>query len=143
MSSLKDLLDHAKAPTEVVSVGDISIPIIGISVNGIAYLLNKFEELRMLLSGRTVEVEKLLSLGGPIVGAIIAAGCGKVGVKDEEEAAAKLPLELQSEFLMKIIKVTLPNGVGPFVDRLNGLMGTFGKIEVKDGASSDTGQGTS
>lgn len=130
MPSLKDLLDHSKAPTESVTVGDISISITGISVNGIAYLLNRFEELRMLLSGKTVDVDRLLSMGGDIVGAIIAAGCGKTGIKDEEIAASNLPLELQSEFLAKIIKVTLPNGVAPFVERLNGLMGSVGKIEA-------------
>lgn len=130
MPSLKDLLDHSKAPTESVSVGDITIPVAGISINGIAYLLNRFEELRMLLSGKSVDVDKLLSMGGDIVGAIIAAGCGKVGIKEEEIAASNLPLEVQSEFLAKIIKVTLPNGVGPFVEKLNGLMGSVGKIDV-------------
>jgi hypothetical protein len=71
------------------------------------------------------------------VAAIIAAGCGYPGDDKAEAIAAKLPLDSQTDFLAAILRLTLPKGIGPFVNKLTALSGL---LDVD--ARSDTAQGT-
>jgi hypothetical protein len=111
------LLDIAPL-TQTVTIRDQSIEITGVSAKGVAQLLLRFPELRALISGREVGLDQLLALGGDIVAAVIAAGCGQVGDELAEAAAGHLGLDDQAELLTAIMKLTLPQGLGPFVDRL-------------------------
>jgi hypothetical protein len=112
------LLDIAPL-TETVTVRDQSIEVTGVSAKGVAQLLLRFPELRALISGREVGLEQLLALGGDIVAAVIAAGCGQAGDARAEAAAGYLGLDDQAELLAAIMKLTMPQGIGPFVDKLS------------------------
>ena len=72
------LLDIAPL-TQTVIVRDQPIEVTGVSAKGLAQLLLRFPELRALISGREVGLDQLLALGGDIVAAVIAAGCGQAG----------------------------------------------------------------
>ena len=111
------LLDIAPL-TRAVTVRDQPIEVTGVSAKGVAQLLLRFPELRALISGREVGLDQLLALGGDIIAAVIAAGCGQAGDEPAEAAAGRLGLDDQAELLAAIMTLTMPQGLGPFVDKL-------------------------
>lgn len=108
---------------ETVDVYGTAVDVTGVSAEGIAYLINRFPELRMVMSGKKVEPARWMELGGKIVAAVIAAGTGAPGNPEDEAQAALLPVGLQIEFIEKIAKLTMPDGPGPFVERVMALQG--------------------
>lgn len=145
------LLDIAPA-TETVS----GVPVRGVSARGVAYLLALFPELRSLVTGRefTMDAQRLMVMAPEAIAAIIAVGCGYIpdgtpeGLERQTKAeahAATLNVDIQAEFLAAIIRVSLPGGVGPFVERLERL-GQFaqdGGIGKVPGTKSDGSSSTS
>jgi hypothetical protein len=118
------LLDIAPVKENVQFNGQ-DIEVTGVSAEGIAYLLASFPQVKDALLGKGLEVtpQALLEQGPTFIAAIIAAGTGNPGNAQAEKVAAGLPIGVQVEFLDKIIKLTMPGGVGPFVDRLQQLLG--------------------
>ena len=114
------LIDIAPLTAEVVIRGS-SIAVTGVNAKGVAMLLARFPELRALVTGRVVALEAILALGGEVVAAIIAAGTGTPGDVQAEKAADNLTLEEQADLLAAIFRMTMPNGVGPFVEKLEAL----------------------
>ena len=109
--------------TEAVDVDDACVAVHGISAKGVAHLLGRFPELRKLMSGQEVETGQLMAMGGDAVAAIIAAGCGYPGDEKAEAVAAKLAIDAQADLLAAIVRLTLPAGLGPFVEKLTALGG--------------------
>jgi hypothetical protein len=114
------LIDIAPC-AETVAVQGTPVPVHGISARGLAHLLGRFPELRKLMTGQEVEIEQLMAMGGDAVAAIIAAGCGYPGDQDAEDVAAKLTIGAQVDLLSAVLRLTLPGGFGPFVEKLNAL----------------------
>lgn len=127
------LLEIAPIPRRV-TVGANEIDVVGISAKGIAVLLSRFPELQKLMSGISVGIDELLAMEGDVVGAIIAAGVGFPGNAEQEVAAGRLGLELQVDLLKPILELTMPNGIGPFAEKLRAL-GTGMAQGVAAGAS--------
>lgn len=119
------LLDIAPSQA-TVKINGTAVPVPGVSAEGLAYLLGRFPELRMAMAGRTVEATQWQALGGKIVAAIIAAGIGYPGDEDQEKAAAKLPAGLQLDLLEIIVKVTMPEGPLPFLERATAMLNLAG-----------------
>lgn len=117
MSSLLEIV----TATKQVAVCGVSIEVYGVSAKGVAHLLGKYPELRKLMTGLEVEFEALLEMGGDVVAAIIAAGCGFPGNKEAEDKAEKLSLGEQADLITAIVELTLPNGVGPFIEQLQAM----------------------
>ncbi len=114
------LVDIA-AITEKVTVAGTEIEVPGVSAAGVASLLARFPELRKLMSGVEVAPEDLLKVGPAALAAILAAGTGAPGDEAAEAVAAKLPVGQQTKILAAILRVTLPGGLGPFVEELGAL----------------------
>ncbi len=114
------LVDIAPA-TERVAVRGQEIEVSGVSAAGVAMLLARFPDLRKLFGGRDVGMEEMMAVGGDLVTAIIAAGTGSPGDPAAEEAAGRLGIDEQADLLSAILRVTLPKGVGPFVEKLLAL----------------------
>lgn len=110
--------------TDKVTVGEAEVTLYGVSARGIAHLLARFPELRKLMAGVEVEADDLMRMGGDVVNAIIACGCGYVGKQEAEAKVDQLPADVQLDMLTKIIKLTMPGGVGPFVEKLTALGGS-------------------
>ncbi len=127
------LIDIAPA-IETVDVQGASVTVHGVSAKGLALLLGRFPELRKLMTGQEVQAEQLMAMGGDAVSAIIAAGCGYPGDEAAESIAGKLSLDSQADLLGAILRLTLPRGVGPFVEKLTAL----GGILEAEGARSVT-----
>lgn len=117
---MADLLDLAPA-SEFVTVRGIQIETPGVSAKGLARLLSRFPDFRALVTGAQFETDKLLELGGDTVAAIIAAGIGHPGEAKYEKAAEALTLGEQADLLDAIKRVTMPQGIGPFVAKLSKL----------------------
>ena len=113
MVSLLDIVPSV----ETVDVGGEKIAVHGVSATGLAYLIRRFPE---LLSGG-IGVEMLMSVGGEAVAAVIACGCGYLGNEDAEAKAASFSLDVQADLLAAILRLTMPQGVGPFVEKLSAL----------------------
>jgi hypothetical protein len=114
------LIDIAPA-VETVTVRGTPVPVFGVSAAGIAYLLRKYPEIRMLLSGKMPETERLFDLGGGVVAAVIAAGTGAPGSEEHEAVAMSLSINDQITLVEAIMRVTMPEGFGPFAARLQAI----------------------
>lgn len=116
------LLDIAPV-AEKVTVRGRQLPVYGVSAKGLAYLIGRFPEIRQMMVGKSIDASRLLAIGGDAVEAIIAAGLGFPGDEDQERAAGTLALEEQADILSAILRLTLPNGIGPFAQQLAALGG--------------------
>lgn len=125
------LLDIATS-ARTVEVQGTAIPIYGVSARGIAYLLERFPELRKLFSGQQIDFtpEAITQLVPDAIAAIIAAGTGTPGDKQAELTADNLPAGEQADLLKAIFDVTMPKGARPFVDKLIGLSETIGGVSM-------------
>lgn len=126
MAQLIDLV----AQTEKVRVGDADLTVKGVSAAGVAVILARFPEIRALMSGREVEVEQLMAVGGEAVAAVIAAGCGFPGDEQAEAVAGSLSVDAQIDILEAIMRLTMPKGIGPFVEKLAALGAIGQKAEA-------------
>ena len=79
-----------------------------------------------------------IALGGYTVAAIIAAGCGYPGDEIAEDVASRLTIEAQVDLLSATLRLTLPGGFGPFVEKLTALGGL-----ILPAAQADAGDGPS
>ena len=129
MVSLLDIADQQKT----VTIRDKDVAVFGISAQDIVYLFGKFPELRLLMSGKQADLtpETLLKLAPGAVAAAIAAGTGAAGDENAEAVAARLGLGEQLDLLAAIFDLTFPQGVGPFVAKLDAL----GLLKSADGVS--------
>lgn len=131
------LLDIAPS-TQTIRVAGAEIAVYGVSAKGVASLFHRFPALRKAFAGKDMSAdftaEKLVELVPEAIAAIIAAGCGHPGDPEAEKVAERLPVAEQAEALEVILKLTMPQGVGPFVDRINRLRDALsaesGKVRV-------------
>lgn len=112
------LLDIAVAYEEVKG-----IRVWGLSGEGIAYLFQRFPDIRRAVVGRSVDRDALLALAPDMIAAIIACGIGFVNDPEQEKAAATLSLDLQMDFIDAILRLTMPDGPDPFVDKILAIKG--------------------
>lgn len=127
------LIDIAPS-VETVDPQGLAVTVHGVFAKGVAHLLGRFPELPKLMSGQQVEADQLMAMGGDAVAAIIAAGCRYPGDDKAEAVAGKLAIDVQADLLAAIVRLTLPAGLGPFVEKLTALGG------ILDAALSATAQ---
>jgi enoyl-CoA hydratase/carnithine racemase len=106
---------------ETVDVQGAPVAVHGISAKGVAHLLGRFPELRMLMTGQEVEAAQMMAMGGDAIAAILAAGCGYPGDEKAEAVAGRLSIDAQADLLAAILRLTLPVGLGPFVEKLTAV----------------------
>lgn len=131
------LLDIAPSG-ETVEVWGTSLDITGLSSKGLVYLWQRFPQLQGLFdASKEVDAGALIEIAPDAISAIIAAGTGAPGCVATEALADKMPLDAQLDVLTAVMKVSMPQGAGPFVAKLMGLVGNLGEPsgELKDLAS--------
>ena len=109
-----------------VKVQGTDVSVYGVSALGVAILFKRFPDLAGLLNGKPIEPASLFDYGAEAVAAIIAAGCGTPGDADAEAVASRLSISDQLALLVEIIELTLPGGLGPFVENLVRARGALG-----------------
>lgn len=118
MTSLLDIAPQ----TEAVQIADKTIEVRGLALAEIVRLVGRFPHLRGLFDGNAPDWSDLFAMLGDAVGPVIAAGCGHYGEAAYEAAAARLPTEHAVAILAAVKRLTMPSGIGPFVERLRGLV---------------------
>lgn len=106
---------------ETVEVRGHSITVKGVEMADVGQLVYEHPELAGLITGGKLDVAALLSLSDAIVSAIIAAGTPQL----TPESAGNLALGEKADLLGPILRMTMPRGVGPFVDALTSALGTL------------------
>jgi hypothetical protein len=116
------LLDIAPLQKEM-TVRGVTLKVGGISATGIVDLMREFPEIKDKLAGleTIVTPERVVQMGPEVVCGIIAAGLGHPGDADYKKKASELVLGEQFDIIVKILEVTFPQGVGPFVESLRGI----------------------
>ena len=134
MSGLRDLA----GTTETVTVRGHKVEVPGLSIDGIAHLLNRFDELRGWLSGGAVDVspEALVGTGPHLVAAVIAAGPGAPGDEQAEAVASDLAVSDQLAVLETIMRVSFPDGLANFLDRLTAAADVIG-LDLDAGSEAE------
>ncbi len=115
---MTSLLDIANKATFVHGV-----QVNGISVRTIVDLLQNFPDLQRVIAGRSVSGESLFEIVPAAIPHIIAAGVGQAGNAEFIAHAENLGLEIQIDFITEIVALTMPGGVGPFMEKLNKVLG--------------------
>jgi hypothetical protein len=122
----------------------------GISAQGVVYLFTRFPVLRAMIVGRQIEgltVETFIIMAPEAVACVIAVGLGYCGQDPEEqekaeEITAGFSIDEQIYALTEIMEVTLPRGVGPFVEMINSLASKaegLGKVAAMRLAAQSSG----
>lgn len=120
MVSLTDIAPS----TRTVPVGGADVSVFGVSAKGIASLLSSFPQLRSVFTGgiSSLKPDDLMKNAPEAIAAIIAAGCGQPGDPKAIAIAENLPVGEQAAILDVVIQLTMPDGVGPFMDALNKML---------------------
>ncbi len=128
MTGLRDI-----APiSERVKIRDFELELHGIDIGGIAYVLQRFPELRKTFgdaAGPELNAEAIVGLGREVVGAVIACAAGEQGDEAAEKGAAALALGEQLDVIEVILRLTTPGGVIPFVEKISALMAGGGAAQ--------------
>jgi len=105
----------------------VSVP--GVSLEGAAMLLSRFPAFSALMDreAEAIELKDIFAFGTETVSAIFAAGFGHPGDEEVERKASSMNLTEQMTVLKKIAEVTMPNGIGPFVDEIAAFLGRIQK----------------
>lgn len=117
------LLDIAPERS-TVDVQGHTLEVRGVTVREIADLLRRFPGLRDLFAGGDPAIQQLAGTMPELVAAVIASGLGQCGDAAHESAAEKLPAEAQAKLFGAILRLTMPGGVGPFVEELATAFGS-------------------
>lgn len=110
---------------ELVPVGGQKVLFHGITLEHLAFLFGLFPELEALVKGETesFSVEMIFKTAPRAVAFIIACGTGSPMDEIEKVAAhaARFPMETQYDIIAAIVRMTMPGGVGPFMERVNSV----------------------
>jgi hypothetical protein len=125
---------------EIVTLRGLDFPVHALGIDDLGKLLHRFPELRTLLPTAAapgtappeVDAVSIIGLGRQIVAALIACATDKAGDKEEEEALAGLAVGEQFLFIEAIIRLSVPGGLTPLMQRVAGLMS--GERPAADGA---------
>jgi len=131
-----DLLSIA-APAAEVPIGPgagETVSVRGVSLRAIASLLVRFPDLLQLFNGRDLDPSKLIASAPAAAAAIMAAGAGHANDPQAEAVCDALGLQYQVDMLVKIIELTFPAGIGPFVAAMERLTATLPGVPQTNGA---------
>jgi hypothetical protein len=124
------LLDIAPL-SKTVKIQNAEIKVTGVSARGIAFLIGRFPEVKALFAEKSEPItpERLMQLAPEALAAVLACGCGYVegeGAKKAEEVISNLSAGDQLELLSAVLELTMPQGAGPFVEKLTAMVAAVG-----------------
>lgn len=133
------LLDIAEVPPETVNIRGTEVSVNGLSAQTIAQILTRFESLQKMLVGEVVFGPKIILEAGPdVIAGIIAAGTGQFNNPEVEAKALTLNVGEQYELVTKIIDLTFGKSMGPFVEKVRGLLGSVNVPSDEPGKAPST-----
>lgn len=128
--TISELDSLALAPEKVELSNGKTVEVTGVQMAGLIYIGRKFPDIITGIFGGDkndkgeVLVDNLwwTKLGKDHINAFIAAGCGKEGNEAAEQAAGSYAAFDQFKLMEAIIRRTMPQGLGPFVDMLSKML---------------------
>jgi hypothetical protein len=121
MAKLSDIIPpQHRIVINVAGEGEQEVDVRGLNLQDIAGLMSRYPEVIEQFDGK-LDALAILKLGPQVVAAIMAMACGAPGDRGAEAALLALPLGKQAEILNIVVRETMPNGVGPFVELLKAL----------------------
>lgn len=114
------LIDITPA-VETIDVRGHSVEVSGLSVEAIGNLFLRFPRFRQMVETNKWDTQSILKMSDEAIHAVIAASCNGAF---NEKTASYLTLSEKAELIGAIFKITMPKGVGPFVE----LMQAFGLL---------------
>jgi hypothetical protein len=134
MSLLLDL-----APIKrTVRLRGIDVEVVGIAAQDIPYLLDRFAVLGKLAAEGRFTLDELAAAAPDALAALFACGLGARGDAEVEARAKQLKLGEQAALFAAIVEVSLPDGIGPFVENLRKLGLTLRTILPAEAAPADS-----
>jgi hypothetical protein len=113
--------------SETVTIRGLDFEVTGLELKHLALAIHRFPELRGLLPAAggaaapaRPDADAIIGLGSEVCAALIAYAAGKEG---EEAAIAKLVVGELFSLVDPILRLSFPEGLTPFVNRLAGLIG--------------------
>jgi hypothetical protein len=121
---------------ERMTIRGKEVEVHGIDLTQLGQLIWEFPEFRRLYETRQLTAAALLGLGTPMVAKLIALACpGRI----DEGGARNLAPGEQAEIVARIFKITMPTGIGPFVQVMEAI---GGPVAVQSALASVTNSGT-
>ena len=122
MVSLVDIVPQRRT---VRINGGSEVELRGLGLRQIASLLLRFPELRKLFATNApgLDYEAVVIAAPDAIGSIIAEAAGQPDAADN--IADALSLDDLAECLIAVRDLTMPDGVGPFMERLEKLVGAL------------------
>lgn len=121
MATLLDI-----APTtavEIVTINGLPLTVHGLRVPALASIVARFPDLSFLIGGAGgMSMPRLIGQLGAATGPIIAAAMDELGNEKSEKIASDLLAEQQLELIAAIFRLTFPNGLVSFIEKLGTLM---------------------
>lgn len=114
MSKIGDIIPAQHRVTLQLQDGAHEVDVRGLSLQDIASLMARYPDVIAQFDGK-LDAASLFTLGPQVVAAVMAMACGAPNDKAAEAALLALPLGTQVEIADIIVRETMPNGVGPFV----------------------------
>jgi hypothetical protein len=128
--------------TEQVPVNGREISVHGVTPEGFFYLLAKFPELQRMMGSDGIDTDKLMEVAPTSIAFAIAVATtdrsnysAKADWLTDVERAAKVAMNLAAHYQMTIFKVavrlTFPDGIGPFMKAVEELATSLNRISGK------------
>lgn len=111
------LIDVAVATERVTVQGEV-FEVHGLSFGSIAKLLVRFPEFGKIAQGGSFDFASLATLGPEFIAAFLSAGLDPNWIPEVEKVVGALPIDEQMQIFVAILKVSMPRGVGPFVETI-------------------------
>lgn len=105
--------------SESVDIRGAAVPVGGLSAQAIAGLLYRFPEIMKMWGSKKWDAATLLSLSDQVVAAIVASACPRI----DEANAMHLSLDEKAELIGAVLRLTMPRGIGPFMETLTRIAG--------------------
>ena len=134
---------------EKVTIAGVDLEIRGIGIDAIAQVLADFPDLQKFFKDATaggagaIDAMEILRRSPASAHALMAAAMGKLGDKEEIQAAAELPFGDQLSIVEATVRLSFPGGISPFVERLTAMLGSRkplpnGALDAPSGKAPDT-----
>lgn len=139
--------------TEEIPIGDKSVTVRGLSPEGFFYLLEKFPTIRSMFGGgvKNIDISLLQSVAPTCVAHVLAIATTDRTMYDRVDAwridierAATVAINLSAHHQMAIfqsaLRLTFPDGLGPFMQAVNMLASSINKVSgaTVTGVAPDT-----
>jgi hypothetical protein len=128
--------------TEEVAVNGKQVSVYGVTPEGFFYLLDKFPALQKMMGSDGVDVDKLREIAPNSIAYAIAVATtnrsmypSSVDWLEAVQATANVAMNLSAHYQMALfqaaLRLTFPDGIGPFMRAMTELAGSISRISGK------------